>query len=155
MRGCRAYCTRWRKVTKVTNPISDFTFLSTAKSGKSRIKNPFLDSPKGTHPLSWLPFNDQLYYRQSFMAFKCMTGHAPENRTSQFITREKVSERTTRSSQKLNSSLFRTASGQRTFYYRTVKLWNNLEPFLKLSRSVQIFKRLLRNQLLVNFVNAS
>ena len=38
------------KVTKVTNPISDFTFLSTAKSGKSRIKNPFLDSPKGTHP---------------------------------------------------------------------------------------------------------
>ena len=50
MRGCRAYCTRWRKVTKVTNPISDFTFLSTAKSGKSRIQNPFLDSPKGTHP---------------------------------------------------------------------------------------------------------
>ena len=45
-------CTRWRKVTKVTNPISDFTFLSTAKSGKSRIKNPFLDSPKGTHPES-------------------------------------------------------------------------------------------------------
>ena len=43
-----AYC---NKVTKVTNPISDFTFLSTAKSGKSRIKNPFLDSPKGTHPL--------------------------------------------------------------------------------------------------------
>ena len=43
-------CTRWRKVTKVTNPISDFTFLSTAKSGKSRIKNLFLDSPKGTHP---------------------------------------------------------------------------------------------------------
>ena len=35
---------------QVTNPISDFTFLSTAKSSKSRIKNPFLDSPKGTHP---------------------------------------------------------------------------------------------------------
>ena len=50
LRGCRSYCTRWRKVTKVTNPISDFAFLSTAKSGKSRIKNPFLDSPKGTHP---------------------------------------------------------------------------------------------------------
>ena len=35
---------------KIANPISDFTFLSTAKSGKSRIKNPFLDSPKGKHP---------------------------------------------------------------------------------------------------------
>ena len=74
-------------------------------------------------------------------------GHAAEYLTSQFITREQVSERTTRSSQKLNISLFRTASGQRTFYYRTVKLWNNLEAFLKLSQSFQIFKRLLRNQL--------
>ena len=42
------------RVTKVTNPISDFTFLSTAKSGKSRIKNPFLNSPKGTHPMSFI-----------------------------------------------------------------------------------------------------
>ena len=28
MRGCHAYCTRLRRVTKVTNSISDFTFLS-------------------------------------------------------------------------------------------------------------------------------
>ena len=57
--GCHAYCTRLQKVTKVTNPISDFTFLSTAKSGKSRIRNPFLDSLKGTlsaHP-KWSTFN--------------------------------------------------------------------------------------------------
>ena len=32
----------------------------------------------------------QLYYRQAIMAFKCMTGHAPKYRTSQFITREQV-----------------------------------------------------------------
>ena len=35
-------------------------------------------------------------------SFKCMTGQAPEYLTSQFITREQVSERTTRSRQKLN-----------------------------------------------------
>ena len=34
---------------KVTDRISDFAFVSAAKSGKSRIKNLFLDSPKGTH----------------------------------------------------------------------------------------------------------
>ena len=82
--------------------------------------------------LSWLPVKDQLYYRQAIMAFKCMTGHAPEYLTSQIITREQVSERTTRSSQKLNILLFRTASRQRAFYYRTV-----------------------RRQLLDNFVNTS
>ena len=105
--------------------------------------------------LSWLPVKDQLCYRQAIMAFKCMTGNAPEYLTSQFITREQVSKRTTRSSQKLNIPLFRTASGQRTFYYRTIKLWNNLKPSFKLSHSVQVFKRLLRNQLFDNFVNAS
>ena len=103
--------------------------------------------------LSCLPVKEQLYYRQTIMAFKCMTGQAPEYRT--FITLEQVSERTTRSSQKLNIPLFRSASGQRTFYYRTVKLWNNLESFLKLSPSVEIFKRSLRSQLLDSFVNTS
>ena len=105
--------------------------------------------------LYWLPVKDQLYYRQAIMAFKCMTGHAPEYLTSQFITREQVRERTTRSSQKLNIPLFRTALGQRTFYYRTVKLWNNLESFLKLNASVKIFTRSLRSQLSHNFVNTS
>ncbi|CAH3111785.1 unnamed protein product [Porites lobata] len=102
--------------------------------------------------------SDQLYYRHAIIAFKCMTGYAPGYLASQFITREQVSERTTRSSQKLDIPLFRTASGQRTFYYRTVKLWNkvnNVESFVKLSPSVEIFKRSLRSQLLDNFVNTS
>ena len=45
------------------------------------------------------------------------------------------------------------AAGQRTFYYRTIGLWNNLDPFLKSSRSVQVFKHILNNKLLDNFVN--
>ena len=86
--------------------------------------------------LSWLPVKDQLYYRQAIMAFKCMTSQAPEYLTSQFITREQVSERATRSSQKLNLSLFRTASGQRTFYYRAQMFEGRLarNPGLNLTR---------------------
>ena len=68
---------------------------------------------------------------------------------------EQVTKRTTRSGQKLNVPLFKTASGQRTFYYRTVGLWNNLDPLFKPSRSVQVFKRTLKNKLLDNFVNTS
>ena len=48
--------------------------------------------------LSWLLVKDQLYYHQAIMAFKCKTSQAPEYLTSQYITREQVSERTTRSS---------------------------------------------------------
>ena len=104
---------------------------------------------------SWLPIKDQLYHRQVIMAFKCISGNALKYLTSEFITREQVTKRTTRSGQKLNIPLFKTASGQRTCYYRTIGLWNNLEPFLKPNRSVQVFKRILKNKLLDNFVNAS
>ena len=34
--------------------LSDFAFLSTAKSGKSRIKNPFLDQPRPQGAFPWL-----------------------------------------------------------------------------------------------------
>ena len=88
-----------------------------------------------------LPVKDQLYNRQAIMAFRCMTGHAPEYLTSQFLPREQVSKRTTRSSQKLNIPLFRSASQKRTFYYRAIKLWNNFEPSLKTSHCVQVFSQ--------------
>ena len=48
--------------------------------------------------------------------------------------------RKTRSSQKLFGTL---ASGQRTIYYRTIQLWNDLGSLLKLSHSVGNLKRLL------------
>ena len=41
--------------------------------------------------LSWLPVKNQLYYHQAIMAFKCMTGQAPEHLITQFITNEQVS----------------------------------------------------------------
>ena len=97
-----------------------------------------------------------MYHRHAIIAFKCMTGYAPGYLTSQFITREQVSERTTQSSQKLNIPLFRTASGREPFITGPLtQLWNNLESFVKLSPSVEIFKRSLRSQLLDNFVSTS
>ena len=64
----------------------------------------------------------------------------PEYLSSQFIKRTEVSNRRTRNSQKLNLTLFETASGQRTFYYRTLSLWNSLDPSLKLCRNVELLK---------------
>ena len=77
-----------------------------------------------------------------------MNGHAPSYLSSQFIKRWDVSKRSTRSSQLLN----KTASGQRSFYYRTVSLWNSLDTSLKLSDSVHIFKKNMKTQLLNQFI---
>ena len=40
--------------------------------------------------LNWLSVPSQLYYRNATMAFKCMTGQAPEYLTSKFIKRAEV-----------------------------------------------------------------
>ena len=41
-----------------------------------------------------------------------------------------------------------SASGQRSFYYRTVKIWNSSDNEFKLSKDVLSFKRKLKSKLL-------
>ena len=91
--------------------------------------------------LRWLLVRQHLYYRDAIASFKCMAGRAPPYLTSQFIQRSDVSKRTTRNSQMLHTPLFRSATGQRTFYYRTVTMSNNLKPVFELCKSLPDFKR--------------
>ena len=103
--------------------------------------------------LRWLPVATQLYYRSATMAFKCMTGCVPAYISSQFIKCQEVSNHHTRNSQQLNIPLFKTATGQRTFYYKIVSLWNSLDSSLKLCESVDSFKRRLKTKLLHEFLS--
>ena len=82
-----------------------------------------------------------------------MTGCAPDYLISQFIKKGDISKCNTRSSQKLNIPLFRTALGQRTFYYRSMTSWNDFKNNFKLCSSVDVFKRLLRRDLFMRFLN--
>ena len=82
--------------------------------------------------LRWLPVKTQLYCRDATLTFKCMTDQAPEYLTSMYITRGSVSGRITRNFQRLNIPLFKTATGQKTFYYKSVSIWNKLDPSHKI-----------------------
>ena len=103
--------------------------------------------------LNWLPVRDQLYFRDAVLAFKCMSGLAPVYLSDKLITRSTVSKREseTRNSQMLNIPLFRTATGQKTFYYRTVNIWNNLNNDIKVCIDVNSFRSKLRGVLLDKF----
>ena len=82
-----------------------------------------------------------------------MTDQAPEYLTSMYITRGSVSGRITRNFQRLNIPLFKTATGQKTFYYKSVYIWNKLDPSLKLCKSPASFKTAEKNHLLIEFLN--
>ena len=93
------------------------------------------------HPRQ-LPVKTNLFFKEAVMAFKCMTGMAPEYSGNKFIFRGDVSRRKTRSSQNLNIPIFKTKTGQRSFSYRTVfvNIWNNLSSEIKLSKCLNNFK---------------
>ena len=105
--------------------------------------------------LRWLLVKEHLYYGDAIMPFKCLTGCAPGYLSTQFIRRCDVTNRSMRSSQMLNIPRFRTASGQRTFFYRAVTLWNSLSNDLKFCEAVNVFKRSLRSRLLSNFSSST
>ena len=103
--------------------------------------------------LRWIPvLKSHLYLRDAILAFKFMTGQVPNYLSSNLISRGNISGRTTRSSSQLNIPLFKTKSGQRSFYYRTVTLWNALKPHFKLGESLIIFKRKMKAFLLNQFL---
>ena len=103
--------------------------------------------------LRWLPVKKQLYLQDAVFAFKCMMGCTPTYLTSQFVKRQQISSRTTRNSQQLNIPPCKTTAGQRSFYYRIVKLWNFLDKDLKLCKSHLNFKKTLKTKLLSEFLN--
>ena len=95
-------------------------------------------------------FNDSIMAKQlaiQLWQFKCMNSLAPGYLSDQFIKRSSISTRQTRNSQLLNIPLFKTTTGQRTFYYRMVSLWNALPQNIKLSQSLAHFKTLMRKRL--------
>ena len=95
--------------------------------------------------LRWLTVTQQLYLRDAVFTFKCMTGCAPDYLRSKLVTRGQASGRVRRNSQQLNIPLFRTATGQRSFQYRAVSLWNSLDKDLKLSKNHEVFKPKLKH----------
>ena len=109
-----------KKNVKKLQLLQNFATRIVANKRKYDHVTPILRS------LNWLPVKDQLYFRDAVLAFKCMSELAPAYLSDKLITRSIVGYRETRNSQMLNIPLFRSATGQKTFHYRTVNIWNNL-----------------------------
>ena len=94
----------------------------------------------------------QLHYCHAIMGFKCMTGCALDSLFSKYIQRATITKCTMRNSQMLNINipLYKTATGQRTFYFRTVELWKSLDSALKLKPTLKDFKLCLKRSLTSN-----
>lgn len=103
--------------------------------------------------IGWLPVRQQLLLRDSTMMYKCMNLLAPPYLCNKFCKRSSVHSRLTRNQDTLQIPFYRTTTGQRSFHYRAVNLWNSLDDDIKKARSLHHFKTLMKNNLLDNFIN--
>ena len=94
--------------------------------------------------LRWLPVTSFLKYTLGVSAFKCVKGLAPSYLCHRFKTRADVHDRNTRYKNNLNIPAYKTASGQRTFLYRTMSLWNSLPREIRECDNLPVFKRNLK-----------
>ena len=143
------YCSSVWSNTSVTNinklqAIQNFAARIVTRSRKFDHITPILKQ------LRWMPVKDHLFYRDALLTFKCMNGMAPTNLCSRFIKRGTISGRSTRNANILDIPRYKTATGQRSFLYRAVTIWNNLPSDIKLSSTMNIFKRKLINHLLMS-----
>jgi hypothetical protein len=65
------------------------------------------------------------------MTFKCMKGLAPPYLCDKFEMISKTHSVNTRNKDKLDIPLYNSASGQQTFHYRAVSIWNELPNHIK------------------------
>ena len=129
--------------------IQNFACKIITNSKKSDHVTPLL------RHLNWLAVREQLQYRDSILAFKCINGIAPQYLTSKFKKRSKIYTRNTRNANTIQMPLFRTAEGQRTFAYRGAKIWNNLNADVRENANLRSFKKTLKSQLLNSFLKDS
>ena len=143
------YCSSvWANITASNisklQAVQNFAARIIMKSRKFDHITPLLNE------LHWIPVKLHLLYRDAVLTFKCLNGTTPESLSQQFVRRADISGRCTRNSNSLDIPFFKSATGQRTYHYRAVSLWNELPENIKCSSSISIFKHKLRKYLLEN-----
>ena len=83
----------------------------------------------------------------------CIKGLAPSSSCNKFSTRTQVHTRNTRNKDKLHIPSFRSATGQRSFSYRAVQLWNDLPESLANIESFNVFKNAIKGRALDEFLS--
>ena len=95
--------------------------------------------------LNWLSVSSMLSLRDAILAFKCVKGLAPSYLADKFATCSIVHSVNTRN--KLSIPRYKSAAGQRTFFYRAVTLWNSLPCSVTDNITLTGFKRDLKEHL--------
>ena len=97
--------------------------------------------------LRWLSIKDLLLVRDTTQVYKIVNSLIPLYLSSKLSTQSDVHNYNTRKRDNLNLPLCRTATAQRSFYYRALSAWNSLTADTRNSLSLCTFKRSVKHEL--------
>ena len=135
-------CTVWSGTSKTNvkklQRVQSFALRLVTKANKYDHITPLL------HQLQWLPVKSILLFKEGVLAFKCVKGLAPSYLTARFNKRSTVHDKVTRNKDSLIIPHYKSTSGQRTFSYRGIRLWNSFPIELCELNKIGRFKRELK-----------
>ena len=144
------YCsTVWsgtsKKNVKKLQRVQNFAARLVTKARKYDHITPLL------YQLKWLPVKSMLLYKVGVLAFKCVKGLVPSHLTACFNKISTMHDKDTRNKDLINIPYCKSASGQRTFLYRGIRLWNSLPTELRELNEIGRFKRKLKEFLINSY----
>ena len=101
---------------------------------------------EGRRSLKWLNVSDKILFNDLVLVFKCLNGLAPGYLADYFITRLAIHSRNLRRSGDLSLPRCRLSAGQRGFYLRGAKRWNDC---LRTMRALKTLRFLRKDWLIV------
>ena len=143
------YCSSVRSNTVATN-IHKLQLVQNFAAGIILRLRKYDRISAGLRSLRWLNVKQRLTVNDAVIMHKCLKGLSPSYLSDKFSTRAIVHNGQTRYRDSLDIPSCRINAGQRAFYYRGVKIWNNLSKDLRDIVDPNVFKRRLINELICN-----
>ena len=92
-----------------------------------------------------MPIKSILLFKEGVLAFTYVKGLAPSYLTARFNKRSTVHDKDTRNKDSLIIPHYKSLSGQRTFFYRGIRLWNSFPIELRDLNEIGRLKRELKD----------
>ena len=111
--------------------------------------NLFTPSKEVFHRLKWLPFNHRVMYFKCVFMFKRLNRLSSNFYSDTFLLASSTHNYHTRYAANINLAIptVRTEYFKHSLHYSSILLWNSLPIDIKLSQSLDIFKRKLKAHL--------
>ena len=97
--------------------------------------------------LHWLPVEQRIIFKINLLTYKCLNHDAPQYLQDLLAVEQLGRSTRSESTCRLKESLVRKRHGDRAFRNAAPSLWNNLPPEIRLSSTINLFKRKLKTHL--------